>query len=435
MVPLIITAVLVSSGFIILAISPVYGVAFLSAFRTLSILANVPIGKYEYSAEGFLTLVVIVVGLLFVVRNMQSLRGVLKWPFLMFILFSGLTLLVADDGANFSKKIARLIGYFILYLMVAQLSSKEKNRKILSYAFVASLILTNIPAIYVYYINPARYMQQIYSSTQSLTEVGIMPKNNFGFFSCYMVFFLMYLYSVAKTNASKIIFLFLLLFQAALLVMSYTRSAWIGFMIALPLFLFYSKNRARLLVPFLTILIIGASLSSVIYYGAYKDLTEKREYGFSSWHYRTAYAWPASIKAFEMRPIMGWGLGNDFYALKKAANFDNSSHNDYLLVLVETGGVGLILYLLLLGSLLWRTIRGIRHAGDEQSRMLCVSALAIFVSFLIGSVGEHLLQTPGATGYVITILGMAHGTLPAAGNNVVHEPGQENIRYSPPLPV
>ena len=429
MLSIIIIAALVGGFVVIFAISPIYGIAFVTAFRTLSILAEVPIGKYQYSGEGFVTLVVIAVGLLYVIMNSQSMEGILKWPFIVFILFCGLTLLAAADTANFSKKIARLVGYFFLYMMIVQLSRKEKNRKILGYAFIASLIFTDVPAIYVYYIDPARYMQQIYSNNNSLSEVGIMSKNNFGFFSCYMVFFLIYLYSVAKSIASKVFFLALFVFQAALLVLSYTRSAWVGFMLALPIFIFYSKNRARLLVPFLVILLIGASLSSVVYYGAYQDLTEKKEYGFNSWHYRTAYAWPASIKAFEMKPIMGWGLGNDLYALNKAARLGNTSHNDYLLVLVETGCIGLSLYLLLMGSLFLRTVRGIRTASEEQSRILCVSALAIFVSFLVGSIGEHLLQTPGATGSVITVLGMAHGTLLADTKHAVPEPDEQNFDY------
>jgi len=430
MMPLIIIAALVGGFVVFFAVSPIYGIAFITAFRTLSILATVPIGKYEYSGEGFLTLVVIAVGFIFAMMNSQSLKGVLKWPFIIFIIFCGLTYFVSDDAANFSKKLARMVGYFFLYLMVAQFSRKEGNRKILSYAFIASIIFTNVPAIYVYYIDPARYMKQIYSNNQALTEVGIMSKNNFGFFSCYMVFFLMYLYSTAKKNASKMIFLALLVFQAALLVLSYTRSAWVGFILALPIFLFYSKNKARLLFPFMVILIIAGSLYSVVFYGAYKDLTEKKEYGFSSWHFRTAYAWPASIKAFEEKPFMGWGLGNDLYALTKASKLKATSHNDYLLVLVETGLIGLSLYIWLLMTFFVKTITGIYKAEDEQSRMLCVSALAIFVAYLIGSVGEHLLQTPGATGSVITVLGMAHGTLLGAHNNAVPESRQEHVEHS-----
>ena len=416
MEPILITTALVGTFLIIFCLSPIYGIAFITAFRTLSILAEVHLegNSYGFSAEGFLTLGIIAAGAVFLLGSRRDFRRILKWPFIIFIVYCALTILGAEDVVNFSKKLARLLGYFLLYLMVAQLSREKENRIKLSYAFVVSLLVTTLPAVYIYWLAPDKYIQLIYGAEQGLQNVGIMSKNNFGFYSCYLVFFLMYLHATAKNQLSKVMFLGLLVLQSSMLVLSYTRSAWAAFLVAFPLFIFYSRNRMRLLVPFLAMIVVGASLYSVIYYGAYQEITEKKAYGFSSLHFRTAYAWPASIKAFLEKPAMGWGLGNDLYALTKAANLKNTSHNDYLLVLVETGIIGLSLYLFLLGSLLRRSVQSITRAEDEDTRLLCVTSLMIFLAFLVGSIGEHLLQTPGATGYVITVLGMAHGTLLSA---------------------
>jgi O-antigen ligase len=428
--PVIIIAALIGAFAVIFSISPVYGIAFVTTFRTLSILVAVPIGSYTYSGEGFLTLAIIAGGFIFVLLNFSRLKGISKWPFIIFILYCMLTILVADDLANFFKKIARLVGYLFLYLTVTQLSTNEKNRKILSYGFIASLFVTNIPAIYMYFIMPDKYMKFLQRGEQ---EIGIMMKNNFGFYCCFMMYFLIYMYSVAKSKFSKGLFILLFVVQTALLVLSFTRAAWVAFVAAFPFLIFYSKKKMRLLVPFLITIIVIAFFSSIVYYGAYKDLTEKKEYGFSSWHFRTAYAWPASIKAFQKRPIMGWGLGNDLYALAKAANLKKTSHNDYLLVLVETGSIGLLLYVWLLISFFRKTAAGIRNAADEQSRMLCVSALAILISYLVGSIAENVLQTPGATGYLVTVLGMAHGTLLEAPKHAVTKIQAKSNEYPSPV--
>ena len=178
------------------------------------------------------------------------------------------------------------------------------------------------------------------------------------------------------------------------------------------------------MVPILVIALISVPLSSVVYYGAYQELTEKKKAGFSSWRFRTDYAWPASVKAFEQRPFMGWGLGNDLRALTKAGKLKATSHNDYLLVLVETGAIGLTLYLFLLWSLFRKSLSSIRFASDDKTRLLSVAALASFTAYLVGSIGEHLLQTPGATGNVITLLGMAHGTLLASRESKVTVAGE-----------
>jgi O-antigen ligase len=421
--PIFITIALVGTFLLIFILSPIYGIAFITAFRTLSMLAEIHLegNSYGFSAEGFLTLGIIIAGVLFTLASKQGFQGILKWPFILFIVYCLLTIFATEDVVNFSKKLARLLGYFFLYLMVVQLSAKKENRKILNYAFVVSLLVTSLPAIYIYCRDPQQYIRLIFGAEQGLQNVGIMSKNNFGFYSCYLVFFLIYLHSAVKNHLSKLIILALFVLQAGMLVLSYTRSAWVAFFVAFSVLVLYSRKRARLVVPLLAMLVIGASLYSVLYYGAYQEITEKKQVGFSSLHFRTAYAWPASIKAFEQKPVMGWGLGNDLYALTTAAKLKNTSHNDYLLVLVETGIIGLTLYLLLLGSLLLRTRQSIRQARDEETRLLCVSALAMFVAYLVGAIGEHLLQTPGATGYIITVLGMAHGTLLATPDSRVGE--------------
>lgn len=431
MVSLSIIVALSAIFLILCCVRLVYGVTFLLAIRTVSILVEIPMGTYQYSAEGFLTLIIILAGSIFLIVHRESLEGVTKWPFIIFIVYCALTLIAANDTANFSKKLARLIGYFFLYLMVVQLSLKEQNRRILIYGFIASILVTDLPAIYIYYIAPERYMKLLHGiNNKGLTEVGIMSKNNFGFYCCYMVSLLISLYAAAKSKFARILLFALFSMQAALLVLSYTRAAWAGFVAALLILIFYSRNKVKLLLPFVAALVIGAALFSVIRYGAYGEITERKEYGFSSWHFRLAYSWPASIKAFQEKPLMGWGLGNDLYALSRAAKLKATSHNDYLLVLVETGIIGLFLYFCLLGTLFWRTVSSIRSVADEPSRALCVAALAMLASFLVGSMGEHLLQTPGATGYVITILGMAHGTTLATKRNRELEAGQEIIQYS-----
>jgi O-antigen ligase len=412
MISLFIIVSLAITVLTIFSISPVYGIAFITAFRTLFLLTTVPIGAYEYSAEGFITLMIICLGIIFLMqKGLKGMKGIVIMPFIIFILYCALTIFAAEDVANFSKKLARLIGYFFLYLMVVELSTREKNRKILSYAFIVSAIVTIFPGTYFYFISPDQYMKSLYSAEKGFSEVGIMSKNNFGFFCCYMVFFFIYLYEVSKSQLSKFLNFSMIIVGTAVLIISYTRAAWASFLAAFPALIFASQNKKKAMLLIIAVIIICASLSPIIYYGAYKEITEKKEYGFSSWQHRWSYAWPASIKAFQEKPIMGWGLGNNLYALSKSAKLKSTSHNDYLLILVETGIIGLSLYLWLLLSLFRRTLKGIRQADDDSSRSLSVCALAIFSAFLVGSVAEHLLQTPGATGYVITILAMAHGTV------------------------
>jgi O-antigen ligase len=131
----------------------------------------------------------------------------------------------------------------------------------------------------------------------------------------------------------------------------------------------------------------------------------------SSWEFRTKYAWPASIRTFRERPVMGYGLGNNLWAMTHVGKLPMTSHNDYLVILIETGIIGLTFYLTFLFSMLLTTYRAVKSATDSEGAILCVAALAVLLAFMTGAFGEHLVETPGATGYVFSIVAMAHGVV------------------------
>lgn len=405
MISTLIISTLATTYLIAFVFSPVYGIAFITAFRTLFLLFQVRIGSYAYSGDGFLTLMIILTGFFYILLNRNTgFPKAIVTPFVLFIFYCTLTFGFTDDTANFLKKDLRMIGYLVLYLVVFALSRKSENVTIFSWAFLIAIFITTLPAVYVLYKDTDQYL----SLDTKPALGGFMKKNNFGFFSCYMIYFLFYIIGTLKKQAIKVVAIGLTLVQFAVFIFSFTRSAWVGFTGALPFFLVFSKNKAKFLLPFAFLAALGGLLFPVIYFGLVTDISEKREYGMSSLQWRLEYAWPASIKAFRERPITGWGLGNNLHAMTTAARLRKTSHNDYLLILVETGIIGLMLYVWLIGALWIKTFRDTLSADDHKKPLL-VAALAMFTAFLIGSLAEHLLQTPGATGYVITFLAMAHG--------------------------
>jgi O-antigen ligase len=398
-------SILATVFLVLFVVNPVYRIAFITAFRAIFLQLQVKIGAYAYSGEGFLTLMVIVAGGLYLLsRGIKGAPRSVLVPFIIFFIYCTMTVLFAGDLANFLKKDLRLLGYIILYLVVFRLSQSEKSLSILKWAFFIAIIVTTIPAIYVSAIHPEQY-----TALENKPALGgIMKKNNFGFFSCYMLFFLFFMQETVKRKSLKNLTISMIGVQFVLFVFSFTRAAWVGFIGALPAFFALSKNKKKMLLPFFLVIVICVLLFPILYFGLVRDVKEKKEYGMSSLEWRIEYAWPASIKAFKEKPILGWGLGNDLNALTEAAGLRKTSHNDYLLVMVETGLVGILLYLWLLGAILLRTYREIKDSDSGTTKSLQIASLSIFTAFIIGSMAEHLLQTPGATGYVITILGMAH---------------------------
>lgn len=394
------------SFFIIFIISPISGIAYLTAARNVFSWTYASGEAFDLSAEGVVTFLIIILGIFSVGRYRNvKFRSATVWTFVLFIAVGAVTFYVADDHINFVKKLLRLIGYLFLYLLVQRITVDKRQIRILSVAMIVSILITIPPALYYFSGH-----QEMTAATAQLDEkMGLLSKNNFGFYASYMAIFLLYPLAFRLAPLSRSVTYLAFPALIASLFLSYTRAAWVSFFVALVVFILLSDVRKKIIIPVLIASVVVALFSSVLYKGLYVDTTHKRQYGMSSWDYRTKLAWPASIKCIEERPVLGSGLGNDMHAMKSIAHFGNSSHNDYLLVAVETGGIGLFCYLLLLGAMFLRTYKAFRSAEDREIRYFCLVTLSVFTSFIVGSVAEHLLQTPGATGYVITMLGMAHG--------------------------
>ncbi|MBI3927725.1 MAG: O-antigen ligase family protein [Armatimonadetes bacterium] len=115
------------------------------------------------------------------------------------------------------------------------------------------------------------------------------------------------------------------------------------------------------------------------------------------------------LKAFTERPLLGSGPGTFALAYQPYRTLDgiqeyyNVAHNDHLQVLVETGVVGLGLWLGLLGVC---AASGVRRAGSRMSsESLAASAAVVGVS--VYALGNFALPVPAATQWWMAAAGLA----------------------------
>lgn len=131
------------------------------------------------------------------------------------------------------------------------------------------------------------------------------------------------------------------------MILSYARGAWIAFVVAVP-FYFYKKHKKA----FISTLAAGTLLSglAVLFVPSVNKMFLDRS---GSNDQRMAF-WKASIKAFEERPILGFGYKNfepHSKELKIKYGLDHThsgghAHNNFLEHLASTGAMGLIMLLL-----------------------------------------------------------------------------------------
>lgn len=193
----------------------------------------------------------------------------------------------------------------------------------------------------------------------------------------------------------------LLVAATACLVLTYTRSAWIGFAVALALL---GVLRYRWLIP---VGLVAVATSLVAFPGAVDDVearfsdlsAQSPDHSTSSWVWRTGQ-WERMIPRGMERPLAGTGFGS--YEAQTVEEFGYrtpayltlhdplrpeasskgfTAHNDYVRMLVEMGIPGLVLWALVLVLLLGRALRFSRVRGPVGALAAGVAAL---VATLIG---------------------------------------------------
>lgn len=114
--------------------------------------------------------------------------------------------------------------------------------------------------------------------------------------------------------------------------------------------------------------------------------------------------WEEGLQLFQAHPVLG--LGFDTYAYTKHVHGYQDSHNIYMKVLVETGIVGLLLFLLLLAKTFLTGYRLFRHARDPFLSSLGLGLAAWMVSAAIANFFGDRWMYLQIDGYLWVIAGL-----------------------------
>ena len=231
-----------------------------------------------------------------------------------------------------------------------------------------------------------------------------------------------FLYNQNYTFAQKgISFVFLLIFIIAL-VLSFTRAAWISLAIAFVIgAILYFKINVKLVV---FSLLITISLFFVLKDSILMKLEKNRQDSSSNLteHVRSISnissdasnlerinRWSAAIRMFEKHPIVGFGPGT--YAFKYApyqfsyektiistnAGNKGNAHSEYIGPLAESGVMGLLTVLAILGSIFYTAITLYHQLEKGRTRALLLSLILGLVTYFIHGLLNNFLDTDKAS--------------------------------------
>ncbi len=248
-----------------------------------------------------------------------------------------------------------------------------------------------------------------------LTTAGIVAPIMFIFFGI-MLF--------EKNLKLRIYSFSVFVFMFFALILTSTRSYWLGSVVAVVLLPFiYIKSKKAKLFSFGSILIV------ILMYVFVPKVHDRVQ---TAIHYKKDVSamdrialWEAGIDLYKnydiKNKLIGCGSGNVYYYLKPYLikhvkkifgdkNVDShlfsALHNEYLQILIKWGIIGLIVWLFLWIYVLYRNVIFILRTENDFYRAFIVGVTMGFVTFLVGGFFEHNVGDAEVIIFIMYLLGL-----------------------------
>lgn len=119
-----------------------------------------------------------------------------------------------------------------------------------------------------------------------------------------------------------------------------------------------------------------------------------------------------ALKVIKDHPVLGiggGGWGSVYKSYRSYAYASRAVHNHFLQTMVETGAIGLIIYLLLVAGFVVTVIRNMRHTASEDGSLINWIVMTVAITLLLHSIIDFNLMI-GAVSIVLWVMfGLARG--------------------------
>lgn len=243
--------------------------------------------------------------------------------------------------------VAFMVGYFLVVNLI-------RSREWMMRCVTGAVFSCTLVALYGLYQNFFGTVEQTWQDSDMFSEIEgrvVSTFENPNVLAEYLIMVLplmLALFIVRKSSGGRFTLFVCAACTAACLVYTWSRGAWLGFLIGLVIFLMmYSKNT-------LAVMLFGALGIPFLPFVLPESITQRflsiGNLGDSSTSYRV-YIWQGVINMLKDYFPSGIGIGNDsfklVYPLYALSGIETAphSHNLYLQIAVELGIVGLIVFI------------------------------------------------------------------------------------------
>jgi len=330
------------------------------------------------------------------------------------------TFYALEKGLALSESVRFITYVFIFFVIKYEFNTIKLVKNLLRcYIFTAGVL--SIFGIIQYFTKiglDKKFVEQ-YSTGYGVVKIAatMYNPNAYSAFLILIIFPVVMLTIYEKNNKLKSIYGIISFLVFVNIIMTYSRNALIGICIGgAVLCVLYSY---KLIIAFGGIGILTLFMPSVL--NRVRDLTN------ASQNESRIKLWKTAIMMIKEHPILGVGNGNyisryDEYVSKYKGLSYNAykrypAHNSYLKVESELGIIGIVSFLGVLVTALFRVKKLFTITNDKFIKAFYMGVFASMIAFYFMNISDNLFFVPKATTYFWFLIATAEGLLNATLNN------------------
>ena len=308
--------------------------------------------------------------------------------------------------------LTKTLEWFIVYFLVIEGVTEKKHIYLIFGVFTVTLLATVLDSLVQYYVTYKDVFLGRMIDPGARATAGFKAPNGLGAYltvAAPMIFTWIFKRNVSFKYRSLVALLFFLVTWS--LAVTFSRGAWstafLGIIFFVLLLTFPEKRRAFYFV-FVVVLILVV-LCGLLGFILTRDWQNSSlRYDTISWR---LHIWKDALKMIEDSPIFGHGINTfmqvfEKYRSDRGAN-PTYAHNSYLQLTVETGIIGLVSFLWILGNLFrWASSYISRHG--TRSDDLILPALGVWsgiTAFLLQSFFDNQFYSLQLSVYLWFMIG------------------------------
>ncbi len=289
--------------------------------------------------------------------------------------------------------------FIFMLLFVLTIRTKKELSSVLN-ILLAGLTLSGLFGIYQYLtgiaVDPSLTDITLNEVTFGRAYSAFGNPNNFAEILVLLLPFYLSSFINAKGILKKLLYTALFIPPMVSLLLTLSRSGWIGFAVAVIVFVFFVK---KWLIPLLIVLaIVVIPFLPVPLYRRILTITNPEDTSIATrfMEYQTV------LPVLDNFWFTGLGLGNEtftsvvrnYYIHVKGGKLLAHSHNLFLQIWLETGIIGILSFLAFLISMFKKSMKALWSPGDRQLKYIISAAIAALSGVLVIGLAEHVWFYP-----------------------------------------